>query len=139
MSAAMTVSLRDRRTRYDRDISLRGVRLPAPRYSGDVADSEASFTALAAPLLREPDVSEGTGFGSNAGLRVSGRIFAFLSRGALVVKLPAERCSEMVGAGAAEPFETGGRRMREWVSVPASAAEEWPALAGEALAFVRRG
>jgi hypothetical protein len=104
-----------------------------------VPDPEANFAALAAPLLREPDVAEGTGFGSNPGLRTSGRIFAFLSRGALVVKLPAERCSAMVAAGAGEPFETGGRRMREWVSVPASVGDDWPALAGEALAFVRRG
>jgi TfoX/Sxy family transcriptional regulator of competence genes len=87
-------------------------------------------------LLREPDVDEGTGFGSNPGLRVGGKIFAMEVDGRLVVKLPAERVAALTEAGGAEPFVIGKRTMREWVAVEPG-AHDWPALAREALAFVR--
>src|SRR3954452_19333965 len=95
---------------------------------------EAAFAALALPLLSEPDVGEGTGFGANPGLNVDGRIFAFLARGELVVKLGPARCAELVADGQGQPFRVGNRARREWVALPAG---DWPALAAEALAFVR--
>jgi hypothetical protein len=100
--------------------------------------AEATFADIAARLLREPDVTEGTGFGSSPGLRVEGKIFAMLARGELVVKLPANRCAEIVAGGSAHAFESGqGRPMREWIRVPEQDGADWPALAREALAFVR--
>jgi len=99
-------------------------------------DAEAAFDAIANDLLGEPGIDEGTGFGTNPGLRVGGRIFAMLVRGDLVVKLPADRCAALVAAGEAEPFVVGRRRMREWVAVAAGGGHEWGALAREALAFV---
>ena len=92
------------------------------------------FDDIANQLLGEPGIDEGTGFGTNPGLRVGGKIFAMEVRGQLVVKLPATRCEELVAAGA-EPFVIGKRTMREWVAV-APGAGDWPALAREALAFV---
>jgi hypothetical protein len=60
-------------------------------------------------------------------------------RGELVVKLPAERCADLVAAGSALPFESGrGRPLRQWVSIPTGDPAEWLALAEEALAFARR-
>jgi hypothetical protein len=104
-----------------------------------VSDSAAAFAAIAARLLREEGVSEGTGFGANAGLRVGGKIFAMLVRGELVVKLPAARCVELIASGIARPFDRGqGRPLKAWISVHESAATAWPTLAAEALAFVRR-
>jgi len=104
-----------------------------------VSDPLADFAAIAERLLREEGVSEGTGFGANAGLRVGGKIFAMLVRGELVVKLPAVRCVELVASGIARPFDRGqGRPLKAWITVSESAAAEWPALASEALAFVRR-
>ena len=100
---------------------------------------EAAFARIAEGLLRAPDVSEGTGFGSNAGLRVGGKIFAMLVRDELVVKLPAGRCAELVAAGSARPFDRGqGRPLKEWITVGDAAESDWPALAREALAFVAR-
>ena len=99
--------------------------------------AEAAFAAIAERLLREPGVTEGTGFGSNAGLRAGGKIFAMLAGDEFVVKLPAGRCAELVAGGTAQPFDRGqGRPLREWITVNRRDESEWPALASEALAFV---
>lgn len=101
--------------------------------------AEESFAAIIDRLLREPGVEQGTGFGSNPGLRAGGKIFAMLVRGELVVKLPADRCDDLVAADAARPFERGqGRPLREWVSVGEDVQFDWLHLAREALAFVQR-
>jgi hypothetical protein len=100
---------------------------------------DETFAAIAGRLRAEPDVTEGTGFGRNPGLRVNGKIFAMLRDGELVVKLPAERCAQLMAGGAAGPFDAGkGRPMREWVVFPHRDAEDWPGAVDEALAFVRQ-
>ena len=98
-----------------------------------------SFDDLAALFAGDPRVTSGTGFGSNRGLRVDGRIFAIFMTDALTLKLPARRVSEVLAEGEAVPFDAGkGRPMREWVTIAAGRAAEWPALADEARAFVSR-
>lgn len=82
--------------------------------SGDSA--EQFFAAVAEVLLAEPGAEEGTGFGTNPGVKVGGKIVAMLVGGRLVVKLPAERCQELVAAGEAEFLSMGARTMREWVA-----------------------
>jgi hypothetical protein len=99
--------------------------------------AEERFAPIAEALLREPDVTEGTGFGSNPGLRTGGHIFAMVLAGELVVKLPAGRCAALSGEDGVRPLEIGTRRMREWVSVADGPAHDWTARAREALAFVR--
>ncbi len=99
---------------------------------------EASFEAIADRLLSEPDVGEGTGFGSSPGLRVGGKIFAMLAPGGLIVKLPARRCAELVAAQMGQPFDRGqGRPLKEWVVVSHAREQDWPGLALEALTYVR--
>jgi hypothetical protein len=100
--------------------------------------ANAAFEAVAATLLPEPDVQEGTGFGTNPGLRTREKIFAILHEGELVVKLPAERCTELVEAGRARHFEIGTRRMREWIRIAEVNEQEWLRLAREARAYVGR-
>jgi hypothetical protein len=98
--------------------------------------AETAFAAVATALLPEPDVDEGTGFGPNPGLQTDGAIFAMLVRGGLVVKLPAERCSELIADGAGEAFEVGRRRMREWVRLFGVDQARWLELAQEARSYV---
>lgn len=72
-------------------------------------------------------------------LRVHGKIFAMVSHGRLVVKLPRPRVDAMVARGDGEPFDPGhGRRMKEWLSVT-SEAVSWTALVREAHDFVAAG
>ena len=99
---------------------------------------EERFDRIAVRHLADAGVSEGTGFGANAGLRVRGKIFAMLVRGQLVAKLPAERVAAIVAAGQGTHFDAGkGRPMREWASIPPDAGADWDALADEARSFVR--
>ena len=101
------------------------------------AEAREIFERLADRFRAEHSVTEGTGFGSNPGLRVRGKIFAMLAHGALVVKLPADRVTGLVDEGVAERFDAGKERpMREWAEVPAEHADRWDALAGEAFEFV---
>jgi TfoX/Sxy family transcriptional regulator of competence genes len=102
-----------------------------------VRTPEQLWAPIAKDQLAKRGVTRGTGFGTNEGLRVSGKIFAMLARGELVVKLPKDRVDELVDAGAARPFDAGkGRPMREWASVAASASHRWKALVQEARTFV---
>ena len=93
-----------------------------------------SFDAVLERFEGRPGVEQGTGWRS-PGLRVNRKIFAMCVEGELVVKLPRERCLELVEGGA-RPFRSGGREMREWVVVRDG---DWVALAEEAYAFVGGG
>jgi YjbR len=100
-------------------------------------DPARRFDELVARYIGAPAVSEGTGFGSNPGLRTHGKIFAMLVRNELVVKLPKARVDELVAAEAGRRFDPGhGRVMKEWLTVSPQADLDWSELAAEALAFV---
>ena len=101
---------------------------------------EERYATIVAALLRNPDVTLGSsgkkGFGSSA-LRINNKIFAMLSKGKLVVKLPQQRVDALIAIGAGGRFDPGhGRLMKEWVSVAPSSEAEWLPLASEAIAFV---
>ena len=99
--------------------------------------SEETFARIAEQYQDLPDVTAGTGFGGNPGLRVGGKIFAMLVRDELVVKLPRDRAEALVSSGSGVPFDPGhGRIMREWVSVPFARKGDWPDLVAEAFAYL---
>jgi hypothetical protein len=84
-----------------------------------------------------PGVTAGTGFGRSEGLRISGKIFAMLVGGELVVKLPKDRVEDLMASGVGHQFDPGhGRLMKEWVSVTPNASRRWRKLVEEARAFV---
>lgn len=99
--------------------------------------AEQIWEPIARAQLADRGVSGGTGFGRSEGLRFSGRIFAMLVAGELVVKLPKDRVDELVTSGIARRFEAGkGRPMKEWATVPTSASRRWRGLIDEARTFV---
>jgi hypothetical protein len=102
---------------------------------------EDIFNGLVEALAGDEGVDFATGtrgFGSGT-LQVDGRIFAMVSRGRLVMKLPRDRVGGLIVAGAGSPFDAcKGKPMREWVALEDPTREGALSLAKEALAFVGR-
>lgn len=100
---------------------------------------EEQFVNLSAAFAHDPEVllpAEGKEFGSG-GLRHKGKIFAMLTRGCLVLKLPSIRVDSLVGSGDGARFDGNkGRPMREWFTLDPDSTLNWESLAREALAFV---
>ena len=107
-----------------------------------MAFSESDFETLVRELVGRPGVAVGSGkrgFGSDA-LTVYGRIFAMLTRGHLVLKLPAERVADLIASGAGAPFDAGkGKPMREWVTLIRASDGQPRELAEAAMSFVGGG
>jgi len=104
------------------------------------AGSRERFEDLVDQLVGTEGVTPprgGSGFGRSA-LRFRGKIFAMHVRGALVLKLPAERVEALVRAGEGVHFDANkGTPMREWLSLDPGSDLPWLPLAAEALDFVR--
>jgi hypothetical protein len=78
---------------------------------------------------------------SATGLRdpAAGKFFAFVTRGQLVVKLPAERVTELIATGEGRVFDAGkGRPMKEWVGLSPADESACAAYMREARKFVAR-
>lgn len=105
---------------------------------------EDLFAAIVEALRGRPGVSHVASptqskrpFGSRGELKTGGSIFAFLSKGKLVVKLPRRRVDALVESGEGERYDPGhGRLMKEWATIAPSSGDGWLALASEALEFV---
>jgi hypothetical protein len=90
------------------------------------------------PGITGPSDRASRGFGSSA-LKVDGSIFAMLSGGGLVVKLPRSRVAALIQAGVGTPFDAGkGTPMKEWLAVEGEDRDTWFGLASESLNFVSR-
>lgn len=93
------------------------------------------FDAIAADYLAREGVDIGPMFGSE-GLRIRGKVFAFLVKDGIIAKLPSGRVSHWEASGRAERMIMRERPMREWVHVPDDASDLWPRIVAEAFAFV---
>jgi len=104
------------------------------------AGSQQRFEDLVDELVGTEGVTPprgGSGFGRSA-LRFQGKIFAMHVRGALVLKLPAERVEALVRAGEGVHFDANkGTPMRGWLSLDPGSGLPWLPLATEALDFAR--
>jgi hypothetical protein len=101
-----------------------------------IPSADELYGALAEHYGAPSSSSRGRGFGSNA-LKANGKIFASLSHGRLLIKLPAERVKALVEAKLGEPFSTGpGRVKKEWVTIAPASAKEWARLSEEARRYV---
>ena len=99
------------------------------------------YDALAQVMLGQADVTLGSpgknGFGTGA-LQLRGRVFAMLTAGTLVVKLPRQRVDALVASGDGNRFDPrrDGRLMKEWLVVAPTSEQDWLSLARDALEFV---
>jgi len=107
--------------------------MPTP---ANTASAEEFYQAVTARYAGKSGLSPSRGFGSKA-LKVNGKIFASLTRGRLLLKLPEKRVDALVASNKAARFSTGvGRVKKEWLTVAPSSKREWLALAKEARAYV---
>src|SRR6516225_12172495 len=98
---------------------------------------DPSFAPIVAAFSADRHVRCGRMFSSNSVLNVNGKIFAMLTKGNLVVKLPKARVDEMVSRGHGVHFDPGhGRLMKEWVVVGPGKLD-WIELAREARRYVK--
>jgi TfoX/Sxy family transcriptional regulator of competence genes len=104
-------------------------------HGGDVT-TEALFGAVAGRLVSEDALLEQGRMLRSVGLKTTGKFFATAVDDELVLKLPAERVSELVASGAGRPFESGGRVMKEWVRLRPSDEAACLAYVLEARRFV---
>ncbi|MFF3621307.1 hypothetical protein [Streptomyces sp. NPDC002467] len=92
--------------------------------------------AVAALSVEYPDDERGRMLRS-LGVKTGGKFYAFSTEEDVVVKLPAGRVTELVGAGVGAPCETRpGHPMREWVRVVPEDVDGCLAYLREARAFV---
>ena len=75
-------------------------------------------------------------FGASGELRANGKMFAFCSKGNLIVKLAQSRVASLVAEGQGRPCEMGRRTMREWVVIGPEWQSEWLSIAIESKNFV---
>lgn len=97
------------------------------------------YDELTDDLLYDPAVGRATMMGYPC-VRLAGQFVASYDdkAGALVVKLPRERVTELVETGAGDPFAPAGKVFREWVVIPIPDPDLWRALLTEAVAFARK-
>ncbi len=103
-------------------------------------DADALFARVVKRFSADRSVSPPTTkagkFGTSA-LKVGGKIFAFLSEGNLVVKLPRERVDALIASRTGKPFDARrGKVMKEWVAIAPEQSRRWARLAEEARTFV---
>ena len=108
--------------------------------TGSGGDSPAAglLWDLAVELQAEDDrIVEGTIMGSPC-LRVGEEFLAMSHhrQEGLVVKLPAERVTELIAAGRGETFAPAGKVFSEWLAVTEVDEDRWRALLREGVAFV---
>ena len=103
--------------------------------------AETKYAAVVSVMLRNPAVTLGKpgkkGFGSNE-LMVGGKIFAMLSGGRLVVKLPRQQVEALVLSANGKQFDPqrNGRLMKEWLVLNPDSDQDWLTLATDAMQFV---
>ena len=107
-----------------------------------VHSPEERYLTIVQALADQPGIRAGSDrpgnrFGSRE-LKVGGKIFAMLSQGRLVLKLPRQRVDALIESGIGQRYDPrrNGSVMKEWVTVDPAADTEWLALAREAMAFV---
>ena len=74
--------------------------------------------------------------------KVGNKVFAFVNRERLVIKLPEETIMKLKKAGAAEQLVMGKRAMREWAVIKHKSPDDYKqdlGLLKEAIDFVSKG
>jgi hypothetical protein len=103
----------------------------------EARESEQRYGSLAQELATKAGVTPGKMFGMPT-LKTGSKAFAGLFEDAMVFKLSGDAHGRALALPGAHLFDPSGMRpMKEWVVVPSDHADQWDALAREALDYVR--
>jgi hypothetical protein len=105
----------------------------------DTQDPEAIFTSVTRSFGGRLDVKRTTGPDDAPLLKASGKSFAMLHGGELVVRLHPMRCAELVDAGKGRLFVHDGKTLEDWLVVEGTDAAEWTGHTMEALGGTQDG
>jgi hypothetical protein len=100
-------------------------------------DPDAIFTSVQRCFAGRLDVKLTTGPGDAPLLRASGKSFAMLVDGELVVRLHPARCAELIEAGKGRQFVLDGDEHEDWFVVAGHDGALWTSHTMEALAWVK--
>jgi TfoX/Sxy family transcriptional regulator of competence genes len=67
---------------------------------------------------------------------VHGKLFAAISKGRLLVKLPKDEVAKLIAEKRGAPFSSGGRIMKEWATIVVEDQDAWLDIAQRAREFV---
>ena len=83
-------------------------------------------------FLKKEDVQK-----QGESLKIKKKMFAFPTKdGNIIVKLPKERVTELLGSGEGLPYDPGsGKIMKEWVIIPSKYSDKWFDFVEEAMKF----
>jgi hypothetical protein len=109
---------------------------PSKTSNVTIAEVDPAFEPIARVFLKHENVELKRMFSSHSVLALNGKIFAMLTGGKLVVKLPKGRVDALVETGDGTRFDPrkNGTPMKEWIAIPPG-KQPWIALAKEAYAF----
>jgi hypothetical protein len=103
---------------------------PEELYATIVESMLSNFSDVTSDVSRKK-------FGSSGELKIYNKIFAFLSKGKLVIKLPHQRVNELIASEKGTRFDLGhGRIMKEWLTLEPTSEKEWLLLVKAAKEFV---
>ncbi len=69
-------------------------------------------------------------------LKIKKKMFVFLNKGNMTVKLPKERVTELLSSGEGLPYDPGnGKIMKEWVIIPLKDSDKWINFVEEGMRF----
>ncbi|WCB94811.1 hypothetical protein DSM104299_03550 [Baekduia alba] len=105
------------------------------RRDEEPAEALAAFAVVVDEVVVAGDVEQALWFGAPA-VKVGGKMFVALRRGALIARLGADEVDARVAAGDGVRFDPSGkgRPMKDWLESNVAHAE-WVELALAALAF----
>lgn len=104
------------------------------------AGAEGAVDPLLQPIrqafAKDAEVTVGRVLSAN-GLMVKGKLFAAISKGRLLVKLPKAEVAALIAEKRGAPFTSGGGRvMKEWATIGVENRDRWLDIARRARHFV---
>ncbi len=111
--------------------------------AGAAPAAENAVDPLLQPIreafAKDAEVTVGRVLSAN-GLMVKGKLFAAISKGRLLVKLPKAEVAALIAEKRGAPFATGGGRvMKEWTTIGVEDQDQWLKIARRARRFVGTG